>query len=139
MEPEITNESEREVANKAIEFPLGIPGFAHLKHFVFVQRPEEQPFAWMRSLEDENLGFAVVEAYHLVPDFSFEVDDRELEEIGSPPPERCAVFFIVKIEVGEPVKVIANCRSPLLINVIDRVGRQVVLHSETVEPTTFEF
>jgi flagellar assembly factor FliW len=132
---------ESEVLNKSVSFPLGIPGFVESKHFVFVQRSEEHPFAWMRSIEEPELGFAVVEAYHLMPDFSFEVDDKELEVIGSPSPENCAVFFIIKLERSAKVKITANTRAPILINIKDRKGRQVILPSDkpTSEVMTFEF
>lgn len=138
-ETETSTNCEQEILNKAVDFPLGIPGFPELKRFVFAQHPEEYPFAWMRSLDNENLGFAVIEAYHLIPDFSFEVADEDLIVIGSPSPQKCAVFFIVQIEASEKVKVIVNSHAPLLINVDARKARQVMIPTENPKPTTFEF
>lgn len=139
MQTDSLTTSEQETINKSVEFPVGLPGFPELKKFVFAQQPEERPFAWMRSLEDEKIAFAVVEAYHLVPDFTFEVDDNELEEIGNPPPDKIGIFFIVKIESGEKLKLTVNCHAPIIINVRDRMGRQVVVPSENPEPAIFEF
>jgi flagellar assembly factor FliW len=133
---------ETEILDKYIEFPLGVPGFQQCRRFIFARQPEEHPFAWMRSLDDERLAFAVVEAYHLIPDFSFEVDDSELEIIGSPSPEHCAVFFIVRIEADKKVKILVNSDAPLIINTKDRKGRQIVLpvsERSAKQPMVFEF
>ncbi|MFZ5807403.1 MAG: flagellar assembly protein FliW [Verrucomicrobiota bacterium] len=131
--------SEYEMLNKAMEFPFGLPGFPEFKKFVFVQHKEERPFAWMRSLDDERIAFAVVEAYFLLPDFSFEIDDKELEEIGNPPPDKCGIFFIVKIDAGEKVRLTVDCHAPLIINTRDQKGRQVIVPSDKPEPTVFEY
>lgn len=132
---------EKEVLDKIVEFPLGIPGFTEAHRFVFSQESGEKPFSWMRSLDVPEIAFAVVEAYYLVPDFSFEVDDRELEVIESPSPVDCAVFFLAKIELGEKLRIWTNCHAPILINTRARKGRQVTLPWEpgVEEPTLFEF
>lgn len=131
---------EQDLVNKSVEFPMGIPGFPDFKKYVFARQPEEHPFAWMRSLDDDNLAFAVIEAYHLLPDFSFEVDDADLELIGNPTPDHVAVFFIVKIVPEDRIKLIVNTNAPILINARERKGRQIVIPREdgVYESTVFE-
>jgi flagellar assembly factor FliW len=119
---------EKEIMDKSIEFPLGIPGFSDCRRFVFTQNPEESPFAWMQSIEQPDLAFAVVEAYHLVQDYTVDINDAELEAIGNPAPQNCGVFFIVRLEFEKEKLVInTNLRAPVLINTQKRFGRQIVL------------
>jgi flagellar assembly factor FliW len=122
---------EQELAEKAIEFPLGLPGFPEHKKFVLNQLPEEKPYAWLRSLDDPNLAFPIIEVYHLVPDYSFEVDDEDLAAIGMPQPQTCALFFILRIESDNGLKIHVNLKAPIVLNTAERKGRQVILHPET--------
>ncbi len=135
-------EENLDLQDKAISFPLAIPGFSHCKRFILNQLPSEKPFFWLRSLDDANLAFAVMEAHQLIPDYSFEVDDEELSAIGSPDPRDCAVFFIVRLEELQQKKfrLHANPRAPLLINMAKRIGRQVIVvkGSNYEEGATFD-
>ncbi len=135
------NPLERILTQQAIEFPLGIPGFNDHHHFVLNQKPGEKPFAWLRSKSDFPLAFAVCEAFHLVPDYQFEIDDSQLEVIGSPAPGDYAVLFILRLQPGTPFTIYANLRAPLLINMRTRQGRQIMLMGDVPysESTAFQF
>ena len=71
------------IRDKIIEFRDGLPGFPTSRKFVMAQRPEEKPFVWMHSVSDPGLAFALVDAYAWTKDFMLEVDDAELQELGS--------------------------------------------------------
>ena len=114
--------------NKIIEFPNGLPGFPTNRKFVMAQEPEERPFAWMQSVTDPNLVFAVVDAYAWVKDFMFEVDDTTLLEMGSLDPMDYAVYFIIRIQKEDSHTTLrAKPNSPLLVNVRNRQARQVII------------
>src|ERR1700734_1002508 len=83
--------------NKVIEFHQGLPGFPASREFVMAQEPEERPFAWMQSVNEPHVRFAVVDAYAWDRDFSLEVDDAALEELGSVDPLDSAVYFLIPI------------------------------------------
>jgi len=92
------------------------------------QKPEERPFAWMQSVSDPDLVFAVVDAFAWVKDFMLEVEDSTLQEMGSIDPRDYAVYFIVRIqEQDSRTTVKAKPNSPLLVNVRNRQARQVVV------------
>jgi flagellar assembly factor FliW len=118
--------------NKVIEFHNGLPGFPASRTFVMAQKPEERPFAWMQSVAEPNVKFAVVDAYAWDRDFTLEVDDEALEEMGSLDPLDYAVYFILQIEKRDNHTTLqARPNAPVLVNVRNRKARQVV-----VPPTT---
>jgi flagellar assembly factor FliW len=114
--------------NKVIQFPDGLPGFPANREFLMAQEPEERPFAWMQSVSDPNLVFAVVDAYAWVKDFTLEVDDSELLEMGSLDPMDYAVYFILRIQKQDSRTTLqAKPNAPVLVNIRNRQARQVVV------------
>jgi flagellar assembly factor FliW len=114
--------------NKVIQFPGGLPGFPASREFLMAQKPEERPFAWMRSVSDPNLAFAVVDAYAWDRDFTWEVDDSELQEMGSLDPMDYAVYFILRIQQKESRTTLhAKPNAPVLVNIRNRQARQFVV------------
>ncbi len=114
--------------NKVIEFNQGLPGFPASREFVMAQEPEERPFAWLQSVNEPHVRFAVVDAYAWDRDFALEVDDGALEELGSLDPLDYAVYFLIHIRKGEKGTTLqAKPNAPLLVNVRNRQARQVVV------------
>lgn len=114
--------------DKIIRFPNGLPGFPNSREFVMAQKPEERPFAWMKSVADPSLSFAVVDAYAWNRDFILDVDDSELNEMGSLDPMDYAVYFILRIEKKDQRTTLkAKPNAPVLVNVRNRQARQVVV------------
>ncbi len=92
------------------------------------QEPEEKPFAWMQSVNEPHVKFAVVDAYAWDRDFMLEVDDGALEELGSVNPLDYAVYFILHIQKQEKgTTLTAKPAAPLIVNVRNRQARQVVV------------
>jgi flagellar assembly factor FliW len=114
--------------NKVIEFRQGLPGFPASREFLMAQEPEERPFAWLQSVSEPHVRFAVVDAYAWDHDFTLEVDDGALEELGSLDPLDYAVYFLVHIRKDDKGTTLqAKPNAPLLVNVRNRQARQVVL------------
>jgi flagellar assembly factor FliW len=131
---------EQIIVDSSFEFPAGIVGFSDFQKFIFAQSPEEKPFAWMRSLDDPSLSFAIVDAFYLKPDYVVDIDDQELEKIGSPNAIDCFILFILRIELGPPFRIYANLRAPLILNRVAKKGMQfVVVDSPYKEDVLFEF
>lgn len=136
------NDLGAELYQKAIEFPLGLPGFNQERRYVLTQTPQERPFSWLRSLDNENLAFATIEAYQLVPDYTIDIADEELVSIGQPSPKECAILLILRVEVdAKSVKIYANLRAPVILNTSKRLARQIILPDADnySESTLFEF
>jgi flagellar assembly factor FliW len=116
------------IRDKIIEFRDGLPGFPASRQFVMAQKPDERPFVWMHSLSDPGLAFALVDAYAWDKDFMLEVDDAELEELGSLDPLDYAVYFILRIQKQDNRTTLqAKPNAPVLVNVRNRQARQVTV------------
>jgi flagellar assembly factor FliW len=114
--------------NKVIEFTHGLPGFPASREFVMAQEPQERPFAWLQSVNEPQVRFAVVDAYAWDRDFALEVDDEALEEMGSLDPLDYAVYFILHIQKRDGRTTLsAKPNAPLLVNVRNRQARQLVV------------
>jgi flagellar assembly factor FliW len=114
--------------NKIIEFPDGLPGFPNYRKFLMAQKPEERPFAWMKSVSTPELIFAVVDAYAWVKDFTLEVDDSILLDMGSLDPMDYAVYFILRIQKQNSRTMLqAKPNAPVLVNIRTRQARQVIV------------
>jgi|ERR1700677_1831110 len=126
------NEPVEKLHSNVISFPLGLPGFPLSREFVMAQSPNERPFAWMRSVSDPDLAFAVVDAYAWVKDYSIEVDDSALQEMGSLNPNDYAVYFILRIREEDGRTVLqAKPNAPLLVNIHSRQARQVIVSNNS--------
>jgi flagellar assembly factor FliW len=122
--PEITADT---IRDKIIEFRDGLPGFPRNHAFVMAQRAEEKPFVWMHSVTEPLLAFALVDAYAWEKDYTLEIDDAELEEMGSLDPMDYAVYFILRINQEEGRTVLeAKANAPVLVNIRNRQAKQVV-------------
>jgi flagellar assembly factor FliW len=125
LEPETTAQS---IRDKIIEFRDGLPGFPASRCFVMAQRPEEKPFVWMHSVSDPSLTFALVDAYAWDNDYTLEIDDDDLQEMGSLDPRDYAVYFIVQIQQDRnKAKLQVKPRAPVLVNTRNRQARQVTV------------
>jgi flagellar assembly factor FliW len=112
--------------NKVIEFGQGLPGFPASREFVMTQEPEERPFAWLQSVSEPHVRFAVVAAYAWDRDFSLEIDDDVLTELGSLDPLDYAVYFLLHIQQTDGKTTLkAKPNAPLVVNVRNRHARQV--------------
>ena len=118
----------KEAPDNVIRFADGLPGFPSSREFFMAQKPEEKPFAWMRSVSDPNLKFAVVDAFAWLKDFIFDVSDSELKRLGSLNPMDYAVYFILRIQKKENHTTLqAKPNAPVLVNIRNRQARQVVV------------
>jgi flagellar assembly factor FliW len=121
--------SAQSIRDKIIEFRDGLPGFPASRCFVMAQRPEEKPFVWMHSVSDPGLTFALVDAYAWDNDYTLEIDDADLMEMGSLDPRDYTVYFIVQIIQKDRNKATLQVkpRAPVLVNVKNRQARQVTV------------
>ncbi|UCF96425.1 MAG: flagellar assembly protein FliW [Spirochaetaceae bacterium] len=107
-----------------IQFPYGILGFEKLTSYVLLDAPQ-QPFYWLQALDLVEVAFVLINPVIFRPDYTVEVLEEELEEIGIDSPEKMLTFAIVTIPQN-PVEMTANLQGPIIINKDTRIGRQCI-------------
>ncbi len=106
-------------------FPAGLLGFEKFKDYVLLDAPQK-PFFYLQSIDVPELAFILIDPFLFRPDYSLDVDNENLGDIGVARPEDVLVFAIVTVP-GEGGSATANLMGPLIINKANRLGMQTVL------------
>ncbi len=69
--------------NSIIFFPNGIPGFEDNHRYAMLRCDQTEPIQWMQSLDDEYVVFPVLNPFIINPEYFIEVNDDDLEIIGT--------------------------------------------------------
>ncbi|HBV86029.1 MAG TPA: flagellar assembly protein FliW [Desulfosporosinus sp.] len=124
---ESTRFGELDVAEEQLfNFPYGIPGFPEEKSFAYILHDTESPFSFLQSTTEADLTFILVDPFVFFKDYEFNMDDeiaKELELSQENPPQ---VFLIASMK-GKLADMTVNLLAPLVLNGVNRRGRQVIL------------
>ena len=115
-----------------IQFPGGLPGLEEFERYAIIRCEPTEPIQWLQSIDDGDLSFPIINPFIIKPDYSLEVDDAELDFIGTRDEEDLLVMNIMVIP-GELEKMTVNLLAPLLINIRDMVGAQVMMDHKEYE------
>ena len=107
-----------------IYFPNGLFGFENFKNYVLLDA-KQQPFYWLQSTDVAEIAFVLINPQIFRADYTLEVDDEELREIGIKSSEDILCFAIVTIPEN-PSKMTANLQGPIIINKKTREARQSI-------------
>lgn len=116
------------------EFYPGVVGFEEHHQFALVTDPES-PVEWLQSLADPDVGFAVVEPFLFVPEYTFEINDADAAALGLQRPAQAVVRVILTLRDNANA-ITANLMAPVVLNPRVRSGRQIVLQ-DSDQPLRF--
>jgi flagellar assembly factor FliW len=108
-----------------VSFPAGLLGFEQFKDYVLLDA-RQKPFFYLQSLDVTELSFILIDPFLFRADYTVDVSDEALGEIGVAKPEEVLVFAIVTVP-GDGAAATANLMGPLVINKSNRKGMQAVL------------
>lgn len=122
-----TRFGELDVAEEQLfEFAYGIPGFPDEKTFVLIPHDEESPFSYLQSTTEANLTFLLADPYAFFKDYEFVLEDEIVRELNLSQENLPLVFLIATVK-EKITKMTVNLLAPLVMNGLDRTGRQVIL------------
>ena len=109
-----------------ITFEQGLLGFEELKQFAIIAVEECLPFEWLVSLEDPMVAFPILNPTLFFSDYkpSLSKDDLVLLDIKK---EKDVEMFCIVTLGKKPEDVTLNLKGPILINMKNKIGKQVVL------------
>jgi len=108
-----------------VHFPAGLFGFEKFEDYVLLDSPQK-PFFYLQSMDVPDLAFILIDPFLFRPDYSVDVSDESLGEIGVSKPDEALVFSIVTVP-QEGGSATANLMGPLIVNKANRLGMQAVL------------
>ncbi|MBI4849270.1 MAG: flagellar assembly protein FliW [Nitrospirae bacterium] len=110
---------------KIITFPEGIVGLPDLKKFILIDH-KDTPLKWLQSLDDPDMAFIVASPEFVAAEFQINLDKTVREYIELENDDDLVVLVIMRVS-GEDV--IANFQGPLIVNVSNMRGVQIILDS----------
>lgn len=118
---------EREYEEKdIIIFNKGLPGFEYLRKFILFPVEDNEVFSILHSIEDEKIGFVVISPYYVMEDYEVDIDDDKIKELNITVSEDALVLNTVTIN-SEIKDITANLQAPIIINIKDKIGEQIIL------------
>ncbi|HWJ81078.1 MAG TPA: flagellar assembly protein FliW [Nocardioides sp.] len=109
-----------------IELAHPMPGFPDEERFALVRLDEDGVLMGFRSLSREDLQFVVVPPGPFYPDYTPELDDETVAELGIDTAEDVLVLLVV--HAGDSLAATTvNLRAPIVINRATRRAAQVIL------------
>lgn len=125
-----TRFGEIEVKEKDIlELPAGLIGFPELKSYVVMDHDKESPFKWLQSLDDGAIAFVLINPLLFKPDYTVEVSEAEVASLEIQD-EKDAVISVIVTMPSNPQNMTANLKAPLIFNLKNRKGKQVILNTQ---------
>lgn len=116
-----------------IELPSGLIGFPELKEFVLLDHDKDSPFKWLQSLDDGTIAFVLINPLLFKPDYEVEVTEAEVSDLTLENEEDAVISVIVTMPTN-PQQMTANLKAPLIFNLKNRRGKQIILTSNTYTP-----
>ena len=110
-----------------IHFPRGILGLETCRNWVLLADSQNDALGWLQSTERPEIALAVVSPRRFVPDYQMRVARREISTLQLPRIQDAQVLVIV----GKTKRSLSlNLKAPLVFNLAQRLGAQVVVKDE---------
>lgn len=113
-------------------FPEGLPAFEDVKEFVFLMKPDTQPFMFMHSIKPPDLVFVCIDPFIVCPGYQPRISDADTSFLHLERPEDALVLAIVTVrkDVSETT---ANLQAPIIINMQTSLGKQIICEGQNYE------
>lgn len=116
-------------AEDVIEFPRGIIGFKRYNKFAIFESEDYKPFQLLISVEQENIGFVIINPFIFCPDYKPKIIPLDLKELDIQNGNQFLIYTIVTL-TSDSKQSTANLRGPIIINLEKKVGKQVIIPNE---------
>jgi len=116
-----------------IHFDTGLPGFEDIKEYVILPVEIDSPFALLQSIKEKEIGFVLAFPFAFKSDYAFDITDEEKVDLKANQHDDLAIYSIVSVKDNFKDSTL-NLLAPVLINVKEKCGRQVVLQDSKTYP-----
>jgi flagellar assembly factor FliW len=120
-------------ADDMIRFPSGMAGLEGCLDWVFLADSHNESLGWLQSTTNEDVALAVVSPRRFVPGYQVRVPRQELAPLCLESARGAQVLVIVS---KNERSITLNLKAPLVINLENRTGRQVVNSAD--QPLQYE-
>lgn len=110
-----------------IKFAHGIPAFEGEHEFIIVPYGDDSPYVFMQSASSPDLAFLMTDPFVFFTDYTFELDDANMEELGVETNEDILVCALISIPPTGVADMTCNLLAPIVINQRTMDAKQIVL------------
>ncbi len=115
---------------ETLHFTEGLVGFPTLTEFVLVVHRENSPFQWLQSVSEPGMAFLVTDPNRYIEDYGIEIADEEAENLALTVDGSTMIMVTASIPKGDPTKLNLNLSGPIVVNLENRLGKQLMVESE---------
>lgn len=112
--------------SKILTFENGLMGFEIFRKYIIIPHEKDHNFSWLQSVENQFLCFLITTPMSFMFDYSIEISDDTVAALNITTSEDVAVYCLVTVP-EDPLKISANLSGPLVLNVSNFTGEQVVV------------
>jgi flagellar assembly factor FliW len=105
----------------------GLLGFSQFNRYVLIEHTQEAPFLWLQSVDNPDLAFVVIDPRQVVPGYQPGPLTEVMRDLDVERPEDLTILVILTIPPGRPQEMTVNLMGPVVINLKNRRGRQLVM------------
>lgn len=114
-------------SGQRIAFPDGLLGFPDIKEYQLFDIAPDIPFKTLQATNETDLAFVLMDPFTVFTDYHITLDKQDVKELCEQEAGNLMVLVILTIPPGSPQKATANLQGPLVINVSNYLGKQLVL------------
>ncbi len=118
---------------KVITMPHGMIGFPNDRRFVLLHHAPNSPFHWLQSLDRADLAFVTVSPLLFDPKYEIALGNSDTSLLQVQDPQDIQVWVVVTIPHGQPENMTANLKAPVVINLKNRLGSQIIMDNPKYE------
>ena len=113
--------------DRVFNFVLPIIGFDTLTKFIILEPNKDSLFRWLQSVEDGSLAFPIISVAALNLEYSIDLSDDVVENLGIENADTILVMNITSIPQENPKGTTINLLAPLIFNIANQRAAQIVL------------
>lgn len=110
-----------------VYFEEGVPGFPRLQFFHIVQEDSEIPFLQLLSMEDEKVGFWIIDPFLFFDNYEFVLKDPIKQALHITDQSSVTIFTIVTPRENG---ITVNLKAPIVVNLDNRMAKQIILDED---------
>ncbi|HDK7174857.1 TPA: flagellar assembly protein FliW [Clostridium botulinum] len=112
-----------------IYFEKGIPGFEGLKKFIVFPVEDNEVFSVFHSIEKEDMGIIVTSPFNIEKDYEIQLEEEQIKNLKLQDKKDTLVLNTVTLNSNID-KITANLRAPIIINIKEKIGEQIIINSD---------
>jgi flagellar assembly factor FliW len=114
--------------SEVLTFPWGLPGFGTLRRFLALSLGGQEKFVWLQSLDEPSVAIPTADPWQIFGDYAPQLPPYAMSSLELRNPDDFATLCVVVVTPGA-AEMTMNLLAPIVVNLRNRVGRQVTLET----------